>query len=126
MGGMVLPEDDKRLNYSYRSRLAHSLNLKVVAEGVEKRADLQFMVNHGCDAIQGWVFYKAMEADKLTALLSKTPSLDIPEPNETVATGDLLAVAPSTPMELVAVEDPSRPIHVKSGTSDWPKLVGGH
>lgn len=106
--------------------LAHSLNLKVVAEGVEKRADLQFMVNHGCDAIQGWVFYKAMEADKLTALLSKTPSLDIPEPNETVATGDLLAVAPSTPMELVAVEDPSRPIHVKSGTSDWPKLVGGH
>jgi len=104
--------------------LAHSLDLKVVAEGVEGNPDLQFMVNHGCDAVQGWVFYKAMEAEQLTALLEAPPKLPIPKPHAGVATGDLAAVAPATPIELPAVDDTTAPpVSVKSGTSDWPKLA---
>ncbi|MCH8551985.1 MAG: bifunctional diguanylate cyclase/phosphodiesterase [Natronospirillum sp.] len=36
--------------------LAHDLNLKVVAEGVENPAQLEFLVSNGCDQVQGFLF----------------------------------------------------------------------
>jgi len=36
-------------------QLAHSLGLRVVAEGVEGLDILTYLMKHGCDAIQGYV-----------------------------------------------------------------------
>jgi EAL domain-containing protein (putative c-di-GMP-specific phosphodiesterase class I) len=49
--------------------LAHSLNLKVVAEGVETREQLQFLTRLNCDQYQGHYFSPAVDAAEFTALL---------------------------------------------------------
>ncbi len=42
--------------------MAHSLNFKVIAEGVETEAQLKFLCKHGCDEIQGFYFCRALPA----------------------------------------------------------------
>ena len=49
--------------------MAHSLNLRVVAEGVETEAQLAFMRNHGCDVIQGYHVSRPLAADAFTEFL---------------------------------------------------------
>jgi diguanylate cyclase len=54
--------------------LAHSLRLKVVAEGVESTAQLDFLRTIGCDQYQGFHFSKALPASQFEALVrSKRP-----------------------------------------------------
>ena len=43
--------------------LAHGLKLKVVAEGVETAAQLDFLSNRGCDEIQGYYFARPQPAE---------------------------------------------------------------
>jgi EAL domain-containing protein (putative c-di-GMP-specific phosphodiesterase class I) len=42
--------------------LAHDLNLKVVAEGVEKEEQVRILTHLNCDLIQGFLFYKPLNA----------------------------------------------------------------
>ena len=49
--------------------MAHSLRLKVVAEGVETREQLDFLREHGCDAMQGYFFSKPLPAEGIPRLL---------------------------------------------------------
>ncbi|MFK3737153.1 putative bifunctional diguanylate cyclase/phosphodiesterase [Massilia sp. TN1-12] len=50
-------------------RLAHSLNLKVVAEGVETIAQLRELERYHCDEIQGYYVSRPLAADGCAALL---------------------------------------------------------
>ena len=43
---------------------AHSLRMKVVAEGVETRAQRDFLAGLGCDFIQGHYLSEALPVDK--------------------------------------------------------------
>ena len=54
--------------------LAQSLNMTLIAEGVETAAQLGFLRQHGCETYQGWLFAKAMTADALTQLLASNDS----------------------------------------------------
>ena len=44
--------------------LAHYLNLSVVCEGVETEEQKNFVVDSGCDYIQGWYYVKALLEDE--------------------------------------------------------------
>jgi diguanylate cyclase (GGDEF)-like protein/PAS domain S-box-containing protein len=44
--------------------LAHSLGLEVVGEGVENEAQRDFLVNHQCDYLQGYLYGRPMPAEE--------------------------------------------------------------
>jgi len=46
--------------------MAHSLNLKAVAEGVESEEQLKFLQQAGCDEIQGFLISKPVTAHEIT------------------------------------------------------------
>lgn len=49
--------------------LAHSLNLAVVAEGVETAEQLDFLIEHQCETVQGYLFSRPVPADAVPELL---------------------------------------------------------
>jgi len=49
--------------------MAHSLDLSVVAEGVETPAQQAFLARAGCDEMQGFLFSHPLEAEEITRLL---------------------------------------------------------
>lgn len=51
--------------------MAHGLNLKVVAEGVETLEQLDVLRGMGCDAVQGYLIARPMPAPELELLLQK-------------------------------------------------------
>jgi diguanylate cyclase (GGDEF)-like protein len=51
------------------TELAHSLAIKVVAEGVETQAQWSFLREAGCDTLQGYLISRPLDADGMTAWL---------------------------------------------------------
>ncbi|MSO54067.1 MAG: EAL domain-containing protein [Rhodospirillales bacterium] len=55
--------------------MAKALKLKVVAEGVETRAQFDFLKANGCDKIQGYLFGKPLAPDDFMALARQQRAL---------------------------------------------------
>ncbi|MYM67806.1 EAL domain-containing protein [Pseudoduganella sp. FT55W] len=55
--------------------LAHNLNMRVIAEGVETREQVQFLSERGCDEMQGYYFSRPVNAEGFTALLRERRNL---------------------------------------------------
>lgn len=55
--------------------MAHSLNLTVVAEGVETESQLNYLSAHYCDEIQGYFFSKPLPAPEFEKLLREKKQL---------------------------------------------------
>ncbi|HET6587947.1 MAG TPA: sensor domain-containing phosphodiesterase [Oleiagrimonas sp.] len=55
--------------------MAHSLNRAVVAEGVETEAHLDFLREHSCDELQGYLFCRPLDRNAFDAMLAERQRL---------------------------------------------------
>ncbi len=66
--GLPDDEDDAAISRAVIA-MAHSLRMKVIAEGVEREEQLAFLRNNGCDTIQGYIVSPPMPADSFARLV---------------------------------------------------------
>jgi len=65
--------------------LAHSLSLKVIAEGVETEDQLNFLKLHSCDKMQGYYFSRPVGIGECTQMLREDRRLKVSSAGETTA-----------------------------------------
>ena len=51
--------------------LAHALGMEVVGEGIETKEQLEFLINHGCDEGQGYLFSRPAPPSEIENILAK-------------------------------------------------------
>ena len=61
-------------------RLAKSLNMKTVAEGVEEKSTVDFLANEGCDMIQGYYFAKPVQPVQYVQPVQPTAQIPVQQP----------------------------------------------
>lgn len=52
-------------------KLAHQMNLEVVAEGVESEEQYRYLINNNCDLIQGYYISKPIPIEEIEDVLKK-------------------------------------------------------
>ncbi len=55
--------------------LGRTMDFKVVAEGVDMQSHIDFLREHGCSEMQGFLLGRPMPADRVTALIEEGPIL---------------------------------------------------
>ncbi|THF77989.1 putative bifunctional diguanylate cyclase/phosphodiesterase [Cohnella fermenti] len=68
----LLSETNDRSIVSTIINLAHSLNLRVVAEGVESKEQLAYLASFGCDEIQGYYVSKPIAEKDIPCFLKRS------------------------------------------------------
>ena len=66
-----LYDDDDVTITSAIIAMAHSLNLSIIAEGVETEDQLKFLKEHGCELAQAYLFNRPLPCDEFETLLTK-------------------------------------------------------
>ena len=72
--------------------MAHSLKLKVIAEGVEKDAQLSYLRRHDCDEMQGYYFSRPVPEHEFVQMLRDGRHLQAPSDENIVDQQTLLIV----------------------------------
>jgi diguanylate cyclase (GGDEF)-like protein/PAS domain S-box-containing protein len=72
--------------------MAHSLKLQVIAEGVERDAQLAYLRRHNCDEMQGYYFSRPLPEDEFEAMLREGKYLQAPVDENQVDQQTLLIV----------------------------------
>jgi len=72
--------------------MAHSLKLRVIAEGVEKDAQLAYLRRHNCDEMQGYYFSRPLPEDEFELMLKEGKYLSPPVDEAMVNQQTLLIV----------------------------------
>ena len=67
--------------------MAHSMQLSVIAEGVENDAQLAFLREHHCDEMQGFHLSHALPAGDLTRWIGARPVARTPDESSAQPTG---------------------------------------
>ena len=67
---LLQPELDRAITGDIIS-MAHRLGHCAVAEGVEVEAQKQYLIAHGCDRMQGFLFSRALDEEAALALLKR-------------------------------------------------------
>lgn len=72
--------------------MAHSLKLKVIAEGVEKDAQLSYLRRHDCDEMQGYYFSRPLQEPDFVQMLREGRHLQAPTDENILEQQTLLIV----------------------------------
>mgnify|MGYP003385774637 CR=1 FL=1 len=109
--------------------LAHSLKLRVVAEGVESEGQLNFLRFHGCDEIQGFYFSQPLPADACARMLAdnkRLPQAQSPATGNSVSL--LLVVEDENELQLLmqafAAPDGFRVLTARNAKDGFEILAG--
>lgn len=74
IGDIMSPEDEAPIAKAV-ILLAHSMNLRVIAEGVETEEQLAFLRRHHCDQIQEYYFSRPVPPAQIEDLLRVNQAL---------------------------------------------------
>ena len=88
---ITIDPDDAAIVLSIIS-LAHSLRLKVIAEGVETEAQIAYLQRHGCDYMQGYYVSHPLPADDCERFLRNGGQVALPAPADTARSQDLVVI----------------------------------
>lgn len=67
----LMVDDDDAKVITAITAIAHSLNLTVIAEGVETSEQLAFLKKHQCDLAQGFLFNRPLPPDEFEEILAR-------------------------------------------------------
>jgi len=128
--------DDVTITLAITS-MARSLDLTVVAEGVETQAQLDFLQKNNCDEVQGHLFSRALPATSFNALLSEGANTDTIYVSQKEANGEWLQPsgvvdnpqpqeAPNRPLNGGEVHDERVNRQLRSGRQEVISLVSAN
>jgi diguanylate cyclase (GGDEF)-like protein len=72
----LMTNNDSRAIVSNTIALAKKINVKIIAEGVETREQLNFLIENGCDMIQGYYYSPPIDADAISHLLDRARPIE--------------------------------------------------
>jgi diguanylate cyclase (GGDEF)-like protein/PAS domain S-box-containing protein len=105
--------------------LAQSLQLQVIAEGVETEEQLNYLTRHRCDQIQGYYFSRPVPASAFEQLLTEDKALTVAERSAQVQTLLLVDADPNVSAALSRVlrRDGYRVLRAGSGAEGLSLLA---
>lgn len=87
--------------------MAESMDLRVIAEGVESEAQLQFLKSRNCDEIQGYYLSRPLPVEEITQLFHRHRSA-MAEPSALTGKVRTLLIADADPSSVVIIVDALR------------------